>query len=103
MAATKSKLKEAAKATSVMFEGSKEQPKKATAKKTAPPKEEKKKDLQTFSVKVDSEVLKKWRAYTSIGEYGQVGKLTEKAIDEYMNKHKLVGDDLVKFNKLMDL
>lgn len=66
-------------------------------------KHETKRETATFSVKIDSEVLKKWRAYTSIDGYGDKGKLTEAAIVEYMNRHKLTGDKQAKFEKLISI
>jgi hypothetical protein len=54
-------------------------------------------------VKIDSEVLKKWRVYTSIDGYGDKGRLTEAAILEYMNRHKLTGDKLKKFETLTSI
>lgn len=69
----------------------------------AAPIAEPKRDLQTFSVKIDSEVLKKWRYYTTIEKYGETGKLTEAALSEYMNRHKLTQEQQAKFDTLMGL
>ena len=44
-----------------------------------------------------------WKTYTAIEKYGETGKLTEAALTEYMEKHKLTGDKLKKFNTLMEL
>jgi uncharacterized protein (DUF4415 family) len=106
--ATKKSL-QAAAATSGMFTAAKEEPKQAKPKKatrqqaqtvTEP---EPKRTKETFSVKIDSEVLKKWRVYTSIDGYGDKGRLTEAAILEYMNRHKLTGDKLKKFETLTSI
>lgn len=94
--ATKKQL-EAAAATSGMFEQGK--PKKTTAKKQNAP-DPKQRELQTFSVKIDSDVLKRWRTYTTIEKYGETGKLTEKALEEYMNRHKLSPEQQAKFDIL---
>ena len=96
MAATKNKLKAAA-ATSGLFEKTTDQGK---GKKKSDPQTETKRDLQTFSVKIDSDVLKRWRIYASMNGYGNVGKLTEAALDEYMNRHKLTAEQQAKFHIL---
>ena len=57
----------------------------------------------TFSVKIDSEVLKKWRIYTSMNGYGDKGKLTEAAISEYMNRHKLTPEQQARFIVLCEV
>lgn len=102
--ATKKSL-QAAAATSGMFTAAKEEPKQAKPKKEtrqqATP--EPKRTKETFSVKIDSEVLKKWRVYTSIDGYGDKGRLTEAAISEYMNRHKLTGAKLKKFETLTSI
>ena len=99
--ATKKSL-QAAAATSGMFTAAKEEPKQAKPKKAtrqqATPEPNRTKE--TFSVKIDSEVLKKWRVYTSIDGYGDKGRLTEAAILEYMNRHKLTGAKLKKYETL---
>ena len=97
------KALEAAAATSGMFTEA-EKPKKGRkpkAEEQAAP--EPKRDLQTFSVKIDSEVLKKWRYYTTIEKYGETGKLTEAALSEYMNRHKLTEEQQAKLDTLMGL
>lgn len=99
------KALEAAAATSGMFTEA-EKPKrgrKPKAEEQAAPIAEPKRDLQTFSVKIDSEVLKKWRYYTTIEKYGETGKLTEAALSEYMNRHKLTQEQQAKFDTLMGL
>ena len=90
----------AAAATSGMFTEAKE-----TGKKESRQQEEKKKkrETATFSVKIDTEVLKKWRVYASIDGYGDKGKLTEAALNEYMNRHKLTGDKLKRFEALTSI
>lgn len=99
--ATKKSL-QAAAATSGMFTAAKEEPKqkKETRQQATP---EPKRTKETFSVKIDSEVLKKWRVYTSIDGYGDKGRLTEAAISEYMNRHKLTGAKLKKFETLTSI
>ena len=62
-----------------------------------------KRDLVTYSVRIDMDVMKAWKTYTAIEKYGETGKLTEAALTEYMEKHKLTGDKLKKFNTLMEL
>ena len=102
--ATKKSL-QAAAATSGMFTAAKEEPKQAKQKKatrqqaTPEPKHTK----ETFSVKIDSEVLKKWRVYTSSDGYGDKGRLTEAAILEYMNRHTLTGAKLERYEKLISI
>ena len=64
---------------------------------------EPKRTKETFSVKIDSEVLKAWRTYTSLDGYGDKGKLTEAAISEYMNRHKLTPDKQAKYDTLMSV
>lgn len=87
---------EAAAATSGMFE---------KAKKTNRDREheEQKRESATFSVKIDKDVLKQWRVYASMDGYGDKGKLTEKALVEYMNRHKLSPEQQAKYNVLMDI
>jgi uncharacterized protein (DUF4415 family) len=92
---------EAAAATSGMFTKATAAPKKGSSKQA--PEPEPKRETATFSVKIDTEVLKKWRVYTSIDGYGDKGKLTEAAISEYMNRHKLTGDKLKKFEALISI
>ena len=67
---------------------------------TAP---EPKRSKDTFSVKIDSEVLRAWRIYTSLDGYGDKGRLTEAAISEYMNRHKLTGESKKKFDMYMSI
>lgn len=96
---------EAAAATARLFtqaEGQEPQEKQAkTRQREQAP--EPKRETATFSVKIDSEVLRKWRAYTSLDGYGDKGKLTEAAIVEYMNRHKLTGEKQAKFEKLISI
>ena len=107
--ATKKSL-EAAAATAGMFTQA-EQAKEVKPKRATPKKEtrqqaneaEPKRETATFSVKIDSEVLKKWRTYTSLDGYGDKGKLTEQAIVEYMNRHKLSPEQQVKFDTLISI
>ena len=102
---TSKKSLEAAAATSGMF--SKAPAKTHTPKAGTTPKKETeqraKRETVTFSVKIDSEVLKKWRIYASIDGYGDKGKLTEAAILEYMSRHKLNPEQQKKFDTLCDL
>lgn len=63
----------------------------------------KKRDKVTFSVRIDEDVLKRWRIYTSLDGYGDKGEMTEKAIVEYMAKHKLAPDKQTKFDTLYGL
>ena len=61
---------------------------------------ESKRETVTFSAKIDSEVSKKWRTYTTIDKYGDTGKLTEAALLEYMNRHKLTPEQQKKYDIL---
>ena len=61
---------------------------------------EHKRELVTFSAKIDSEVSKHWRTYTTVGKYGDMGRLTEAALTEYMNRHKLPPELQKKFDIL---
>lgn len=95
---------EAAAATAGMFTEAKEQEKPKTKKETrqqANP--EPKRETATFSVKIDTDVLKRWRVYASIDGYGDKGKLTEAALNEYMNRHKLTPEQQKKFDTLIGL
>lgn len=97
---------EAAAATTGMFTQATEQDKPKTKKATrqqATPEPEAKRETATFSVKIDTEVLKRWRVYASIDGYGDKGKLTEAALNEYMNRHKLSPEQQKKFDTLIDL
>lgn len=102
--AGKKKLETAAQ-TEALFKTATDEPKKGKKKQeeTEQAAGEQKRDLQTFSVKIDSDVLKRWRTYTTIEKYGETGKLTEAALVEYMNRHKLTGDKLTKFETLIGL
>jgi hypothetical protein len=62
-----------------------------------------KRETATFSVKIDTDVLKRWRTYASMNGYGDKGKLTEAALIEYMNRHKLTPEQQAKFDTLMGL
>lgn len=90
---------EAAAATSGMFSKAPEQPEQKEIRQQATPKSEK----VTFSVKIDSNVLKRWRTYASMNGYGDKGKLTEAALIEYMNRHKLTPEQQEKFDILCGL
>jgi hypothetical protein len=63
---------------------------------------ERKRETATFSVKIDLEVLKRWRIYASSNGYGDKGKLTEAAIVEYMNRHKLTAEQQKRYDRLCD-
>lgn len=90
---------EAAAATSGMFSKAPEQPEQKEIQQQATPKSEK----VTFSVKIDSNVLKRWRTYASLEKYGDKGRLTEAALVEYMNRHKLTPEQQEKFDILCGL
>lgn len=97
---------EAAAATSGFFKEPTEQdkPKKAAPKKeTKQQAPEPKRETATFSVKIDTDILKKWRYYASMDGYGDKGKLTEAAIVEYMNRHKLNPEQQAKLEALCKL
>lgn len=97
---------EAAAATSGMFTQAKEEPKQAKQKKETRQQataHDPKRETATFSVKIDTEVLKRWRTYASMNGYGDKGKLTEAAISEYMNRHKLPPEQQAKFEKLISI
>ena len=96
-----SKKSLAAKAATVgMFTAANEPDTKAETNKPTP---EKKRETATFSVKIGADTLKKWRIYASIDGYGDKGKLTEAALNEYMNRHKLSPENQVKFNTLIGI
>ena len=89
---------EAAAATKGLFEKAPAKGKQTAPKKQqATPKPEPKRETATFSVKIDTEVLRKWRYYASMDGYGDKGKLTEAALVEYMNRHKLSPKQQAKF------
>ena len=92
---------QAAAATAGMFteatEQDKQKTKKATRQQATP---EVKREAATFSVKIDKEVLKRWRYYASANGYGDKGKLTEAALVEYMNRHKLSPEQQEKIELL---
>ena len=94
---------EAAAATAGMFTEAKEQEKPKAKKETRKQEPEPKRETATFSVKIDSDVLKRWRVYASMDGYGDKGKLTEAAITEYMNRHKLTPEQQKKFDTLIGL
>lgn len=116
---------EAAAATAGLFTQATEAEEKPKAKRGRPPKAkptptptetpktekaskaagdpEHKRELVTFSAKIDSEVSKQWRTYTTVGKYGDTGRLTEAALTEYMNRHKLPPELQKKFDILCDL
>lgn len=64
---------------------------------------EEKREKAVFSVKIDSEVLKRWRFYASMDGYGDKGKLTEEALKEYMENHELPPEQKKKLKTLMEL
>ncbi len=99
--ATKKSL-EAAAATSGLFDETKgtRKPKRKPGPAAIP---ETKKEKATFSVKIDSTVLKKWRFYSSMNGYGDKGNMTEAALNEYMNRHKLSPEQQKKLETLMSL
>mgnify|MGYP006988858888 CR=1 FL=1 len=66
-------------------------------------RERTKKETATFSVKIGADTLKRWRIYASIDGYGDKGKLTEAALNEYMNRHKLNPEQQAKYDTLMSL
>ena len=93
--ATSKRGKLAEAATAGLFMQAVEVEEKPKAKRGRPPKTQQvyvpvpKRETVTFSVKIDSEVAKRWRYYASAYGYGDKGRLTEAAITEYMNRHKL--------------
>lgn len=93
---------QAAAATAGMFTEATEQekPKAKKAPKQEAPEPEAKREAATFSVKIDKEVLKRWRYYASANGYGDKGKLTEAALVEYMNRHKLSPEQQEKIDLL---
>lgn len=91
---------EAAAATAGMFSEAKEQEKPKKETRQRKPEPEPKRETATFSVKIDSQVLKRWRYYASANGYGDKGKLTEAAIVEYMNRHKLTPEQQEKIDLL---
>lgn len=107
--ATKKSL-QAAAATSGLFEHAQPQANEEKPKRGRPKKEteqqatvttpEPKRETATFSVKIDTEILKRWRYYASANGYGDKGKLTEAAITEYMNRHKLTPEQQAKVDLL---
>ena len=94
--ATKKSM-EAAAATSGMFSEAIKKDEGQQAKAEA------KRETATFSVKIDTDVLKRWRTYASMNGYGDKGKLTEAALNEYMNRHKLTPEQQAKFDTLIGL
>ena len=97
---------EAAAATTGLFTQAteQEQPKPKKAPRQQPTPEPKaKRETATFSVKIDSEVLKRWRYYASANGYGDKGKLTEAALVEYMNRHKLTPEQQEKVDLLCNV
>lgn len=112
--ATKKSL-QAAAATSGLFTAAKEEAPKRNTKEQAKPKPKKetrqqakpdpeqKREAATFSVKIDKEVLKRWRYYGEANGYGNKGELTERALTEYMNRHKLTPEQEKKIDILCGL
>ena len=64
---------------------------------------EAKKETATFSVKVEAEVLKRWRIYASMNGYGDKGKLTNEALREYMANHPLTKEQESKIKAFMEI
>lgn len=62
-----------------------------------------KKETVPYSVRLDTEVLKQWRTYTEVHQYGDKTKLTEAALTEYMNRHKLTPEQQKRYDTLMDM
>lgn len=94
---------EAAAATSGMFSAAKEEPAEKKTEQQLKPETVVKRETATFSVKIDTDVLKKWRIYASLDGYGDKGRLTEAALIEYMNRHKLTPEQQKKFDTLIGL
>ena len=94
---------EAAAATSGMFSAAKEEPAEKKTEQQLKPETVVKRETATFSVKIDTDVLKKWRIYASLDGYGDKGRLTEVALIEYMNRHKLTPEQQKKFDTLIGL
>ena len=110
--ATKKSL-QAAAATSGLFTAAKEteqakpkpkkEPRQQAKRQQATPDPEQKREAATFSVKIDKEVLKRWRYYGEANGYGNKGELTERALTEYMNRHKLTPEQEKKIDILCGL
>ena len=95
---------EAAAATAGMFEKAPaKQPRQQEKPKVDTPNPERKRETVTFSVKIDSDVLRRWRIYASIDGYGDKGKLTEAALTEYMSKHKLSPEQQARFDRYYEI
>ena len=60
-------------------------------------------ETATFSVKIGADTLKMWRIYASMDGYGDKGRLTEQALTEYMDRHKLSPEKQAKFEALCKL
>lgn len=83
----------------------------AGAKKTTAPKQteaimtagKKSKETVPYTVRIEKDLLKQWKIYTECGAYGDKSKLTEAALTEYMNRHKLTAEQQAKYNALMEL
>lgn len=99
--ATKKSLEAAAATNNLFSEAKPEQQKKAV--KTTPAEKNVKKEKAVFSVKIDADVVKKWRYYSSMDGYGDKGNLTEKALVEFMNRHKLPPEQQKKLDILMSI
>lgn len=111
MATRSKKQLEAAAATAGLFDNApkrkvgrpRKDPAVAAGTTNAETKAEAKRETVTFSVKVDSKVVTRWRHYASMNGYGDKGKLTEAAILEYMSRHKLTPEQQKKLDLLCDI
>ena len=91
-------------ATAGMFTKAEETEAKPEIKKeTAEAVPEKKKESAIFSVQIDKEILKRWRLYTSANGYGDKGRLTQEAIKEYMQNHRLDPEQEKKIESMLEL
>lgn len=64
--------------------------------------QKKKSDTAMFSCRMDADVIAKWKAYTKVGGYGNIGDMTVQALSEYMDKHKLSEEEETKYKKLYE-
>lgn len=90
------------------IEAPKEEPKKIVLKKKNVTEAimtagKKSKETVPYTVRIEKDLLKQWKIYTECGAYGDKSKLTEAALTEYMNRHKLTAEQQAKYNALMDL
>lgn len=61
------------------------------------------KETVPYTVRLEKDVAKRWRTYTELGKYGDKSTLTEAALTEYMERHKLSPELQKKFDTLMEL